>query len=303
MVRAALANESTMAGNSTSSCIVDFDVPNVLLIVAGSAAALTNGLLLLVLYNERKKFFRTRVSYLIANLAVADCCTGLMLVLVMVLNMVRKEDALDCYQFLFLCGSIQCSFYTLILMSGDRLIVAVMPMTWSHVLTKRNTLISIIFAWALAIFGSIMMRYHTKKHRFAFLLFLEITAVLFIFIHVIIFHVLRRQRRDLSQRSGSSAEIATIMDLTLQACHAQITSVVLTLMMVLIVAYTPYVVYSNILLVRQGTGMGIRICDNVFLYIQAISYLNYAANPIVYAWRLRVYRKALFSLILRINIS
>ena len=300
MARHPEGNTSMMDRNSSSySCLVGG--PDALLMVAGTAAALMNGLLLLVLYNERKKFFKTRVSYLIANLALADCFTGVMLVVVMILTMVHKEQALHCYEFSFLCGSIQSSFYTLILMSVDRLIVAVMPMTWSNILTKRNTIISIVFAWGFAIFGSIMMRNHTRKHRFAFLLFLEITAVLFIFIHVVIFHVLRRQRRDLSQ-SGSSAEIATVMDLTLQVRHAQITSIVLTLMMVLIITYTPYVVYSNIILVREGTDMGIRICNNGFLYTQALSYLNYAANPIVYAWRLRIYRKALFSLILKMSI-
>ena len=290
-------NESIVPRNSSSySCSID--AQNILLVIIGSAAVLMNGLLLLVLYNERKKFFRTRVSYLIANLALADCFTGLMLVIVLALQFANKS--LNGLEFLFLCGSIQTSLYTLILMSVDRLIVAIMPMTWSRILTKRNTIIGIIFTWAFAIFGSIMMKYQITKRRFAFLLFIEISAVLFVFIHVVIFQVLRRQRRDLSQ-SGSSAEISTIMDLTLQACHAQITSVVLTLMLVLIITYTPYVVYSNVILARKGTGMGVLIYDTGFRYTQAFSYLNYAANPIVYAWRLRVYRKALCTLILKMT--
>ena len=258
-----------------------------------------NGLLLLVLYNERKKFFRTRVSYLVANLALADCFTGLMLVLVMALMFAQKPRALKGYDFLMLCGSIQISFYTLILMSLDRLIVAVMPMTWSRILTNRNTIISIVFAWGFAILGTSMLCHLLKKRRFVILLFIESTAVLFILIHVAIFLILRRQRRDLSQ-SGSSAELATIMDLSLQACHAHITSVVLTLMMVLVITYTPYIVYSNILLARDGTSLGVLIYDQGFAYAHAFSYMNYAANPVVYAWRLRIYRKALCSLILKI---
>lgn len=293
-------NESIVERNSSSSPC-HMNPSDILLMVVGSVAALMNGLLLVVLHNERKKFFRTRVSYLIANLALADCLTGLMLVLVMALKLAHKARALKSFEFLFFCGSIQSSFYTLVLMSIDRLIVTVMPMTWSRILTKRNTILGIFFSWALAIFGSVMIRYQTKKHRFAFLLFLEITAVLIIFIHVLIFQILRRQRQNLSAHSGSSAEISTVMDLSLQACHAQITSVVLTLMMVLVITYTPYIVYSNIILAREGTGMNILIYDKGFRYTQSFSYLNYAANPVVYAWRLRVYRKALCSLILKMS--
>ena len=291
-------NES-VSNSNTSSCTID--VPSILLILVGSAAALMNGLLILVLYNERKKFFRTRVSYLVANLAVADCFTGLMLVLVMALILSHKPRALNGYEFLLLCGSMQISFYTLILMSLDRLIIAIVPMTWSRILTKRNTIIGMVFAWGFAIFGSFAMKYLIiTKRRFALLLFLEITAVLFVLIHVVIFLVLRRQRRDFSH-SGSSAEISTVMDLTLQACHAQITSVVLTLMTVLIITYTPYIVFSNILLAKKGTNMEVLVYNDGFAYARAFSYLNYAANPVVYAWRLRVYRKALCSLILKMT--
>lgn len=295
---AAVVNESISDGDS-SSCNVK--APDVMLITIGCAATLMNGLLLVVLYNERKKFFRTRVSYLIANLALADCSTGIMLVLVMALMLANKQGALQGYEFLLLCGSIQVSFYTLILMSLDRLIVALLPMTWSRILTKRNTMIGIVFAWCFAIFVSVMMKYKITKRRFTFLLFLETTAVLFVVIHVVICQVLRCQRRDLTN-SGSSAELGTIMDLTLQACHAQITSVVRTLLLVLIITYTPYIVYSNILLTRQGTSMRILVYDNGFRYAQVFMYLNYAANPVVYAWRLRVYRKALCQLILKITI-
>lgn len=291
-------NESIDVSNKSSSVSCKIDVPDILLILVGSAAALMNGLLILVLYNERKKFFRTRVSYLVANLAVADCFTGLTLVLVMALILSHKPRALHGYEFLSLCGSIQISFYTLILMSLDRLIVAIIPMTWSRILTKRNTVIGIVSTWGFAILGSVAMKYLITRRRFAFLLFLEITAVLFVLIHVVIFLVLRRQRRDFSH-SGSSAEISTVMDLTLQACHAQITSVVLTLMTVLIITYTPYIVFSNILLAHDGTDIRILLYNKGFSYAQAFSYLNYAANPVVYAWRLRVYRKALCSLILK----
>ena len=292
-------NESIVARNK-SSTFCTMEVPNILLVLVGSAAALMNGLLILVLYNERKKFFRTRVSYLVANLAVADFFTGLMLVVVMALILSHRPRAFNGYEFYFLCGSMQISFYTLILMSLDRLIIAIIPMTWSRFLTKRNTILGMVFAWAFAIFGSFSMKYLITRRRFASLLFLETTAVLFVLIHILIFLVLRRQRRDLSH-SGSSAEISTVMDLTLQACHAQITSVVLTLMTVLIITHTPYIVFSNILLARKGTGIGVLVFDKGFNYARAFSYLNYAANPVVYAWRLRVYRKALCSLILKMT--
>ncbi|XP_046859031.1 sphingosine 1-phosphate receptor 1-like [Xenia sp. Carnegie-2017] len=277
-------------GNQTLMSCSGVKAPDVLLVMIGFAAAVLNVLLLLVMYNERKRFFRTRVSFLIANLALADCLTGMMLVLVMVLKFAQKDKTLHGFQFLFLCGSIQLSFYTLIFMSVDRLIVAIKPMTWSNILTKRKTIIGIILIWGFAIVGSVVMKYATTR-RLLFLLFLEIIVLSFIFIHIVIFLVLRRQRRSLSN-SGSSADVSHVMDLSLQACHAHITSIVLTLMLVLIVTYMPYIVFSNIIFARQGSGMSLLVYDSGFRYAQAFSYLNYAANPVVYAWRLRVYRRA-----------
>lgn len=287
-------------GNQTLMSCSGVKAPDVLLVMIGFAAAVLNVLLLLVMYNERKRFFRTRVSFLIANLALADCLTGMMLVLVMVLKFAQKHKTLHGFQFLFLCGSIQLSFYTLIFMSVDRLIVAIKPMTWSNILTKRKTIIGIILIWGFAMVGSVIMKYATTR-RLLFLLFLEIIVLSFIFIHIVIFLVLRRQRRSLSN-SGSSADVSHVMDLSLQACHAHITSIVLTLMLVLIVTYMPYIVFSNIIFARQGSGMSLLVYDSGFRYAQAFSYLNYAANPVVYAWRLRVYRRALFSMILKLTL-
>lgn len=268
------------------------DVPDVLLIIIGSLAVLLNGLLLLLIVNNRGIFLRTRVSYLVANLSLADFLTGAILVLVVMRRLTQSKDNFEGFQFLFLCTSIHISFLTLLLMSFDRVLVAVLPLTWSGFLTGRRTIFAIAVVWALSIFGSIMIQYHTRKKRLAILLFQEISVCLFTASHVFIFQFLKRQRRWLVHSIRSAVELTAVVDLPLRASHAQITSVVLTLMLVLIVTYLPYIVRLNILMATKSTDIAVQQVDTVFRYTQAFSYLNFAVNPIIYAWRLKVYRRA-----------
>ena len=285
---------ATEANNTTGlqfPCAVA--VPDVLLIIIGSLAVLLNGLLLLLIANNRKIFLRTRVSFLVANLSLADFLTGAMLVLVIMLRLMQSRDIFKGFQFFFLCTSIQISFLTLLLMSLDRVVVATLPLTWSRLLTRRRTVFAIAVVWALSIFGGIMIQYHTKKKRLAMLLFQEISVCLFTASHVFIFQFLKRQRRRLVYLIRWSAlELSALVDMPLQASHAQITSVVLTLMLVLIVTYLPYIIRLNMLMATKSTDIPVLQFDTVFRYTQAFSYLNFAVNPIIYAWRLKVYRRA-----------
>lgn len=152
----------------TDSCIIE--APEILLLIIGSLAAPLNGLIL-VMFNERKKFFRTRVSYLEANLSFADCFTGVVLVFIIVHQMTRWERLPEDLGFLLVSVSIQTSFLTLIHVSTDRLVVAMFPLTWSTILNVRRTTIAISVVWLASIFVEIMQRYCINKRRIALLYF------------------------------------------------------------------------------------------------------------------------------------
>ena len=153
----------------------------ILAYIFGILAFVLNGVLLLSTYNERRKIFITRASYLIfilSNLAVADCLTGLFLQQptkeIEYRSDVRKYIQLPLV-WIVLCAS----FSTVLAMAAERFVLVILPMAWSTVLTIPRTIISILAVWIISIIAGAVT--YNDKYRyygqFFVCLFVEITCL------------------------------------------------------------------------------------------------------------------------------
>ena len=295
--------------NNTSN--VSYNKPDkpepfeILKVIFGSLSILLNGFLLLAMLKKRRTFFAYRVSYLVANLAFADFSTGVILVFIFQLSKLTGKGIHFKHQLELIWAAMIVSFLTLFLMSLERLVVMVLPMTWSNILTTRRTVCGLILIWFISVASVIPMTTHRLHVQFALTITVEFCAVVFIGVHLYIFRFLRTHEHlrrsseasELSQWASSetSSNLSTVQ-------HSKVTTVVAILMTVLIVTFVPYLVCLQLVTARAIDesfieNLNTDIFDPAFLYTNAFAYLNFVVNPIVYAWRLRMYREALGGLL------
>ena len=285
----------------------------ILKIIFGSLSILLNGFLLLAIGVERRKLFASRVTYLVANLALADFLMGVVLVfIIQPLEIHKRKPALKELELPLIWAAMLVSFLTLFLMSAERFVVVSLPMLWSSILTTRRTIIGIGIIWCLAIIGGIVVHFHNFKAFFAMIIVIEFCVVVFIIVHLYILRFLKKPNSETALTDGDDEELQ-VTDVTTWPSaeqsnhvsmkqHGEVTAVVAILLAVLIFTMVPHFICVQLLLANiliDDTALDGIDQNKLYLafeYTDALSFLNFVVNPIVYAWRLRMYRRAFVKL-------
>ena len=171
----------------------------ILVYIFGILAFVLNGVLLLSMYNEIRNIFTTRASYLVANLAVADCLTGLFLIILQqpIKEIDYKSEVQKHIQLPLVWTAVCASYFTVLVMAAERFVLVILPMAWSTVLTIPRTIISILAVWIISIIAGALM--YNDKYRyyaqFFICLFIGICALLFFASHVYISWLLHRKNK------------------------------------------------------------------------------------------------------------
>jgi hypothetical protein len=268
---------------------------------------LLNGVLLASMYKERKKIFVTRISCLVANLAVADFLNGLVaLLLVQPIDEIQFHSDTRRLVTLPLVWIAFCaSFFTLFLMAAERLVVVKLPMVWSSLLTIPRTVVCICLVWFLSAGVGAAIHYNQYYAQLVICFLVEVIALSFIAIHVYILWILRQREkcRDVARSDPSQSTPCLETPRNENIAHRKVTIVVTILLFVLIVTIVPYFVCLQMFAIQNTFDNTVRekidlqVFYKVFKYTDSFTYLNFLSNPIIYAWRLRMYRKAFLSLL------
>lgn len=286
-----MAYENVTANRTTIVVVI---TPYVFGVAFSLLAIALNGFLILVMTKERSVFFHTRVSYFVINLAVADCLTGVSLTYIGFQELLTLEkSSARPVVLVFSWITVQCSFFTLLLMSVDRLVMVLYPLSWSRILTVRRTIIGVAVVWLVSIAGGVVMHFYKMATQLAILSFVELCTLIFVCNSLFIYPVLRKreQGRYISDDPSKSAERLPIP-------HDKMSNVVVILMVVLMVTQLPFLMCFQMILAHRLFDQNfLRNIDNnaffqAYSYTQAFAGLNFVVNPIVYAWRIRTYRKA-----------
>ena len=274
----------------------------ILAYIFGILAVILNAVLLLSVYNERKKIFVTRASYLVANLAVADCLMGLFLIVLQqpIKQIEFKSNVRQHIRLPLVWTAFCVSYFTVIVMAAERFVLIMLPMVWSTLLTIRRTIFSILAVWILSIIaGGVMYNEKYRSHaQFFICLFVEIFAFLFFATHLYISCLLHRREKHRARVNEYPDQDTPRFANTENIAQSKVTIVVSILLVILIVSIVPHLVCLQFFTIHNtvGTKIDPDVYEKAFYYTRAFTYINFFANPIIYAWRLRIYRKAFYRL-------
>ena len=144
-------NSST---DNLTSVTQKHDIPvasQAIVIVIGLLSVLFNGLLLIVMTLNAKQVFASLGSYFIANLAIADFLTGINSIIWGISGFTGLSQAVNNALLRVFWTTVQVSFYTIFVMSTERLIAIVFPFRAALVMSKKKTIFYCFLVWFFAI--------------------------------------------------------------------------------------------------------------------------------------------------------
>lgn len=291
-------------GNDTSRSAISIPkAAEALTLAIGILSVLFNGTLLIVMTLNSRQVFASLGSYFIANLAVADLITGL--------NSIGwgmngfhpfslgVQKALLCVFWI----TVQVSFYTILVMSTERLIAIVFPFRAALLMSKKKTVLYCVAVWIVAIICAVFINLECGKTvMFALIVFFELAIIAIVIEYVFVFRQLRAlwqhsKKRVLHGKQSSVAASGGCKETSDVQREYQVTVVVVTLAVILVLTVFPYnlatQVYLACELFRPSACVGREeVLQKFMWYYFPIELLNFVLNPVVYAWRLPKYRKA-----------
>ena len=176
------------------------------------------------------------------------------------------------------------STLTLLVLSFERYIVVKWPWEESRLITKRRTVVACATTWIV----SIVLCVTLENNQTIFFLVVSAVIEISVFIQVLFYVLLWRQRK--------SEELSTATQD--QGEQRQLTLVVFLLVVLAIVTIFPEMISYQLLAalaLMQKLPETQDCLSYVVFYLLPLYSANFLLDPIIYAWRLKKYRKSFFA--------
>ncbi len=259
-------------------------------------AAIANVLLLLAIYKNPLKCFRNPTTYFIANLAIADLLNSLFHFEEVLVTQTTyrtifcfpgawrtiNSAIIDFFYFL--------TFPSVAVLALERYVSIVHPLWHQVKVTSRLCYICIAVVWLVnCIFTAITYMFPTKTRLITgYPGVLCLTTVL---IYLLACISIRKQRFSLSTDIIKSDTVKRMMKLRLRNQNRFLTTVFIV-NVVLLFGIMPTVIAAHFMYTLERT---VSTSVEIFVVITVILFfLNLAANPFLYIWRLQKYRRTFF---------
>ena len=262
------------------------DTWSIVTLAIGVLSLLTNGTLLVIIYLDPLKQFRTTTSYLITTLTISDFATG---GVACASTFVTNPPV----TYGMFWTTILSSFFTIFFMSCERLVVVMCPLKAKQLITKRRIFIFIGANWVVSfVLGCLMGGLQPSQLDYMELSLFSFILILVLILVVIYFMIIWRTKH----KSKLLPESMRTRSLRIAKREQKLTGVLFLLVTVLMVTVVPYVAAMVVF-------AGYRIFNPYFVpkglldfasYYFPVELLNFAFNPIIYAWRLPDYRHSLY---------
>ena len=278
-------------------------VPSLVLTV-GIASVVFNGALLIAMTFNSRQVFASLGSYFIYNLAIADFVTGVNSI-VWGISELMPPEAFSIESRLALLTifwiTVQVAFYTVFVMSTERLVAIVFPFKAALLMSRKKTTVYCIAVWILAVVCGGLFHWKIHPVQFFLTIVFEVVIVCIVIEYVLVFRQLRvlwqssKTRAVYNGHNNNDAESTKNKKTTDLQREYEVTIVVVTLAVILVITVFPYMIACQIILSYDLFDTPLSYdhpVEKFYLYYFPIELLNFVVDPIVYGWRLPKYRKA-----------
>ena len=251
--------------------------------VEGALSFILNTAFLLVLSRNRDLVKQKRITYHIANLAVADTFVGASLVCRQFLG------GSFWYKLLYVVNSnaITMSCLAIVLMSIERAVVIIKPFTWIDILPLKRTVLAISSTWISVFILSVIEYFFISLRdgntmRLFLISFLGLSTV--VINGYVVWTLRREQRRSAAMSNNQDAA---------QRLKKKAVTLLVKLTTIMLLTGSPYALFHFFcfILNLKNNVVPHLIYTERSLFTFALT--NFVVNPIIYIWSVSMYRKAL----------
>ena len=257
------------------------DTFRIVILVIGGLSLLINGILLVILYLDPLKKFRTTTSYLIISLTISDFLTG-------GLAWAYAYNCVDtfCVLHIIFSATILSSLFMIFFMACERFVAVTYPLQAKSLITRPRIRLFIAANWlASTVLGGLVGGLPDPEHKYLEFSLFIIIVILVLVLVVIYFMIIWRTKH----RPTISSEAMCTRGLRIIQREQRLTRALFLLIAVLMVTIVPYFTARTV-----DTGYFIFSDPIDGLYYFPVVLLNFVLNPIIYAWRLQDYRQSLY---------
>ena len=263
----------------------------ILEVILASISFIINGLFLIVLAENKNLVKRKRITYHVANLAVADTLYGLSRVCFCIVllrsNELTIEKSLPRLLYSIVFGFFFASQAAVLFMTIERSIVITKPLTWNAILPRKRMLLFMLCSW-IAISLIIVLVYFLW----------EVDRFVRVAIHILCFGLLLSTAAVNIYMFKKLREKDVVSDSQNKSTHLKRKASILVLWLAVITIVTCLPISSVGLVSSVATeyklhyNLHVNLMDFYFLTI--LKNFNFLVNPFVYIWRDRIYRNAFY---------
>ena len=266
-------------------------------ITFGTSATLLNSILLLVLYADPFKKFRTPGTILVANLAIADGLTGLFALLRMLFSITGCPRHMNMLIYYSTMCTMQCSLFTVLLITAERFFAVAFPIRFKLHVTKLRVFFLSLLAWAISILLlELSVIFRDASAKISFLVFGTLNLLIIFSViagYCAIYKTLKRKEMEMGRyvepcgtpRSGSVKRKGIKL-----TEHKRLVNTFLVITIILSISVLPMIILTAI------ASMCSEECKfralQAYFVMEPLLLINFNVNPLVYAFQLPTYRQA-----------
>jgi hypothetical protein len=266
-------------------------------IILGSSAMLLNFLLLLVLYCDPIKKFRTPGTVLVTNLAITDGLTGLFLVLRMVFTLSGYYQTMT-YFYYSTSSTMQSSLFTVLFITGERFFAVAYPVGFKVHVTKLRMFLLSLVGWVVPpiLLNLSVITGDGSKYRISFLTFASLNFLLISLIiagYCRVYKLLKQQEINMGRYGepcGTPRNQSIKRKRITLTENKRLTKTFLVITIILMITVLPMIFLTSIIALcsTECATMAIK----AYFLLEPVLLINFNVNPLVYAFRLPTYRQA-----------
>ena len=294
--------------NKTFTDWVQSDITIAFNIAIGSSALLLNAILLLVLYRDPFKKFRTPGTILVTNLSIADGLTGLFTVLRMVFSLHgfhQPKGVMIVFSYsTFL--TIQCSLFTVLFIAWERVFAVSYPIRFKLYVTKKRTFMLSVTAWAFSLILTNLPEIifpENVSNRLTFLIFGCFNFLIILLIiagYYAVYKVLKQKESDMGRYGAPGDTPPGVLTGSLKRKRNHLTEnkrfmkTFYVITAILLITVLPMIILTSTAAIcpRKCAWRALWI----YFRVEPVLLLNFLVNPLVYAFQLPAYRQAFLTL-------
>lgn len=281
-----------------------FIITGAILLLFAVLITISNGLLLFVIYKDPLKTFRNATAVLVISLAVADFLTGC--VTAVDVGISHILEGLDIQKVLLQAKiisqiTVRGSVYILTMFAVERFVAVAFPFTYRTSITVRKIAISCAFCWVLAIVTS-CLELAVDRDLYDVIFFcitfvLPLATISFTYCAACCLMKIKAER-VYRQREGSGyrrrergSTRKEKMSKQSAEMQKQLMKTATLIIIVFVLSLVPFWSFTAIRRYCKGCTEQKWVIAG-YRFSIPILYGNSALNPLLYAWRMRPYRRS-----------